>query len=158
MDSSRLNDWFQVAAAVGVILSLIFVGLEIQQSREIAIADIYQQRAALAIQVQQSTILVEKYSTAIDKLLSGEALDRREANILKWSQNPWFQYWENNHFQYEIGLLSEAAWQPSRNALRDRLRMPIYQEWWEMNRSYWRDSFAQEVDEILKEIRASQQD
>ena len=41
MDSSRLNAWFQVAASVGVILSLIFVGLEIQQSREIAIADIY---------------------------------------------------------------------------------------------------------------------
>ena len=49
LDNSKLNDWLQLAASVGVILSLIFVGLEIKQSREIAIADIYQQRTAILI-------------------------------------------------------------------------------------------------------------
>ena len=99
MNSSKLNDWLQVAASIGVVLSLIFVGLEIQQSRKIAIADIFQQRAAMAIQVQQGAFSDIQYANALDKLLSGEALNEREVGLLKFVQNPWFQYWENGFFQ-----------------------------------------------------------
>ena len=41
MNSETLNNWMQFLASVGVILSLIFVGVQVKQSREIAIADIY---------------------------------------------------------------------------------------------------------------------
>ena len=71
MDSKKLNDWLQVVGVFGVILSLIFVGLEIQQSREIAIADIHQQKAAMAIQVQQGFVSVDRYNVAIEKALYG---------------------------------------------------------------------------------------
>ena len=50
MNSKTLNNWMQFLASIGVILSLIFIGVQIQQSREIAIADIYQQRTALLLQ------------------------------------------------------------------------------------------------------------
>ena len=116
-DSTKLNDWFQVAASVGVIISLVFVGLQIQQSREIAIADIYQQRAAMSIQVQQGNYTVERYERAVFKLLDGETLTPREEGLLRFAQNPWFSYWENVHFQYQIGLMSEEQWISSRNSM-----------------------------------------
>lgn len=156
MNSSKLNDWLQVAASIGVVLSLIFVGLEIQQSRKIAIADIFQQRAAMAIQVQQGAYSDVQYANALDKLLSGEALSESEVGLLKFVQNPWFQYWENSFFQYEIGLLSEATWQSSRNTIKGRFCRPIYQEWWEAERGHWSENFAREVDEIILEIKARQ--
>jgi len=40
MDKIQLNEWLQTAAAIGVILSLAF-------------ADVYQQRTAIAIQLEQ---------------------------------------------------------------------------------------------------------
>ena len=109
MQSSKLNDWLQLAASVGVILSLIFVGLEIQQSRQIAIADVFQQKSALAVQVQQGSLSAEHLSSTFQKLSRGERLTSEEVELLGFAQNPWFQYWENNHFQYEIGLLPESA-------------------------------------------------
>jgi hypothetical protein len=158
MDSRKISDWLQVIGVFGVMLSLVFVGIEIRQSREIAIADVFQQKSALAVQVQQGFVSPELFSAAVRKLLSGEVLSPMEKGLLQFGQTPWFQYWENVHFQYEIGLLSEEAWQGSRNAMRNRLSTPIYQEWWESDRLNWRESFTSEVDTVLSEVRASQPD
>ena len=156
MQSSKLNEWLQLAASIGVILSLIFVGLEIQQSRQIAIADVFQQKSALAVQVQQGSYTTENYGVAFRKLANGEELSANEKGLLGFAQNPWFQYWENNHFQYEMGLLPEAAWQASRRSIATRFQRPIFQEWWESDRLFWRESFTKEVDKILEEVRAGQ--
>jgi hypothetical protein len=158
MDSRKINDWLQVIGVFGIMLSLVFVGVEIRQSREIAIADVFQQKSALAIQVQQGLISPELFSATMTKMLSGEVLSPIEKGLLQFGQAPWFQYWENVHFQYEIGLLSEAMWQGSRNSMRSRLRNPMYQEWWEGDRLNWRESFTKEVDMVLSEARASEQE
>ena len=47
MDSAKLNDWLQVIGLFGVIASLIFVGLQMKQDREIALAGTYQDRTCL---------------------------------------------------------------------------------------------------------------
>ena len=41
MDSAKLNDWMQVIGIFAVVLSLIFVGLQMRQEQEIAIVDTY---------------------------------------------------------------------------------------------------------------------
>jgi hypothetical protein len=56
MKSNTLNNRMQFLASVGVILSLIFVGVQVQQSREIAIADIYKQRTALLLQIGRAHV------------------------------------------------------------------------------------------------------
>ncbi len=45
MDSAKLNDWLQLIGVFAVVASLIFVGLEIRQTDEIALSQIYQERA-----------------------------------------------------------------------------------------------------------------
>ncbi len=107
----------------------------------------------MAIQVQQGGIVPEEFSAALNKLFQGESLNSREKGLLQFALSPWFQYWENTFFQYQMGLLSESAWIASRNTIRDRLRRPLYQEWWELERAFWRSDFAQEVDAILAEVR-----
>ena len=89
-------------------------------------------------------------------MANGEELTQGEVGLLGFASNPWFQYWENVHFQYELGLLPESAWQASRRAIASRLRRPIYQKWWESERLYWGESFTKEVDKILAEVRARQ--
>ena len=155
MDWAKFNDWLQVAGFTGVIASLIFVGLEMQQSRQIAIADIYQQRAALVIQVQTSMFSPEQHREAYDTQAADGPLTASEKDLLQFAQNPWFSYWENNHFQYQVGLLSEEQWFASRNSMRHRMQEPIYREWWETERLEWRESFAQAVDEVVAEARAA---
>ena len=41
MDSTKLNDWMQVVGIFALVASLVFVGLQMKQEQEIAIADTY---------------------------------------------------------------------------------------------------------------------
>ena len=41
MDAAKLNDWIQVIGIFALVASLIFVGLQMQQDREIARVMIY---------------------------------------------------------------------------------------------------------------------
>ena len=38
MDSAKLNDWLQVVGIFALVASLIFVGLQMRQDRQIALA------------------------------------------------------------------------------------------------------------------------
>jgi hypothetical protein len=150
----RSTDWKDIAELIGIaaiVASLIFVGLELQQSRKIAIADIYQQRAALAIDVQTSLIVPEQRLEIFRKYTAGESLSDFEKGLLNFSNNPWLSYYENNHFQYQLGLLSAEQWIASRKAMRTMVRRPIFRDWWEEERSSWRESFALEVDSVMEE-------
>ena len=49
MNTSKLNDWMQVVGIFALVASLIFVGLQMKQTQEIALSDAYQSRAATVI-------------------------------------------------------------------------------------------------------------
>jgi hypothetical protein len=151
MTREKLKDWLELIGIIAIVASLVFVGLELRQSRQIAIADIYQQRAALVIEVQNTSLVADRWGDAFSKMAANESLTADEEGILKFGNNPWFSYWENNHFQYEIGLLTEEQWLASYNSMRSRIRRPLYQEWWRENRDQWRESFAVEVDRAILE-------
>ena len=108
----------QFLASVGVILSLIFVGVQIQQSREIAIAEIYQQRTALLLQSWSFAVPAETEFRAWMKDRAGEPLNPDEKYALTTRYAARIAYWENNHFQYQIGLLPEEQWEASKNSIR----------------------------------------
>ena len=50
MDSGKLNEWLQVVGLFGVIASLMFVGLQMKQDREIALSAATQARTETTIQ------------------------------------------------------------------------------------------------------------
>ena len=54
MDAAKLNDWIQVIGIFALVASLIFVGLQMQQDREIARVMIYQSRASLYAEITAS--------------------------------------------------------------------------------------------------------
>ena len=154
MDADKLQDWLQVIGLFGVIASLVFVGLQMKQDRDIAIADIYQQRAALVIQVQTSMMDDDRFADAWSKVTANESLDQGDRARLDFWNNPWLSYYENNHFQYQLGLLSAEQWFSSRNAMRTLVRRESFESWWAVNRSSWRESFAQEVDDLMADEAA----
>ena len=51
MDSTKINDWMQVVGIFSVVASLVFVGLQMQQDRQIALAGQYQDRSAVAVEL-----------------------------------------------------------------------------------------------------------
>jgi hypothetical protein len=56
MDQRKLSDWLQIVGMFGVIASLLFVGLQMKQSHEIALATQYQARAEATMNLHLTSI------------------------------------------------------------------------------------------------------
>lgn len=150
MKSIRYETFVQLLGMLGVIASLLFVGFEIKQSRDIAIADVYQQRAALMIHIQTNSYSVEAYEMALEKELSEESLSEVEKDLVVYVEtSPWMTYYENVYFQHELGLLSVEQWEASKRAIYNRRNDPDVLDWWHLKRVDFTSSFAKEVDALL---------
>ena len=152
----KLNDRLQIIGMAGIIASLVFVGLEMRQSRQIAVADIYQQKTALLIEVQQFMRTTDGRTNAYALILSGQPLTPDDESTIRRSNPTWIAYWENNHFQYQLGMMTAEQWASSRNAMRAWFEFPGNQVWWVKQREIWRETFVVEVDGVISEIQESQ--
>ena len=100
MDSAKLNEWIQVIGIFALVASLIFVGLQMQQTHKIALADQYQSRA----------------QTTIDYMIV--RMESDYGNPRRPTQIRWLMM-DNNHFQYQQGFLTNETWQGYANFIRD---------------------------------------
>ena len=112
MESAKLNDWLQILGMIGVIASLIFVGLELRQSREIAISQAYQLRAESEVAMIMEASSISAFQTGRPKLDAGliEELTEEEQVALDYHYGALFTLWENDYFQYQQGYLSDEHW------------------------------------------------
>jgi hypothetical protein len=132
----------------------MFVGLELRQSRDIAIAGIYQQRTELYVQMNSNLITSDTYLRGIEKFASQEQLTVPEQYVIELVFDSYLAYWENNHFQFQMGLMSAEQWNASLNAMRWSFQTyPETVEIWRRDRLLARKSFAEAVDALLDEIQ-----
>ena len=122
---------------VAIVLSLIFVGLQIKQSYEIAIAGQYQARFDSFLNIQsmnfESDIGLRMWGEEIAEFWKKEESAPEE--ILQWLEiTPAeevghhflmafivMKQFDNLHFQYRSGFLDEQSWQPFRLSLAELL-------------------------------------
>lgn len=128
-----------------------------KQDREIAIADAYQQRAAMAIELFSSQLPPDELWSAYSKaVLTDESLSDEELMAMAWSFIPTMAYYENNHFQFQSGLLGQEHWESSLAAIRWLARYSGFREWWTENGSTYREPFKLVVDGVIAEEPASE--
>ena len=91
--------------------SLIFVGLEMQQSQRITVASQQQERAAIPVEMINAfcEVNVDFQSTYFDKdfdyQLSTEEIAYRNMVLKGWL------LYENDFYQYKQGLMDELTWE-----------------------------------------------
>ncbi len=106
-----------------------------KQSQEIAIATQYQERANTAIEIhvgrQQNEIVSRRIGQGlIDRFGLPSSFDEdtsaEEFGIVISDARTIVLMYDNLHFQYENGFLSEESWQGHENALCDLVNRPKY--------------------------------
>ena len=127
MDSAKLNDWMQVVGIFAVVASLIFVGLQMIQDREIALAGQYQERSAMAVEYWNGLAQSEyDVRTVGNNVIAdpkwngvfGDAVTPEEIGMAYMSVRKTFVVLDNHHYQYESGFYDEDTWQRFRGHLR----------------------------------------
>ncbi len=169
MDSAKLNDWMQVIGIFAVVASLIFVGLQMKQAQEIAVADQYQDRADAALdfylarmQSEQSLIMTgkdisEDVSAGRAPLPIRDSLES-EGPIMVATRHNFYRanitMFDNYHFQYERGFLQDDAWQAFKVRIKTWLSNESNAEMYRLQANHYRQPFQNLCDELLNQITA----
>jgi hypothetical protein len=90
MDSAKLKDWMQVVGIFAVVASLLFVGLQMKQTHEIALGEALVNVSAIGIEERS---LIAAHADTWQKACLGEQLTAQERVI---AANIFFNYVQNS--------------------------------------------------------------
>ena len=108
---SKYSELFQIVGVIGLIASLIFVGIELRQSQQIALAE---------QQVERTKAFVDVYNTATNNGLAFMNFDNDYNKEEIFQVNFWHIFWnlsETDYLKYRLGLMDENIWQAKLNAM-----------------------------------------
>jgi hypothetical protein len=93
----------------GVIASLIFVGLQLNQTQQIALSSTYQARSAATVESLMAAISSAEFLSASAKIYAGKSDEPTMQEAVAWEYylGAEMTLFENNHQQYKMGFLSE---------------------------------------------------
>ena len=114
-------------------------------------ADIYQQRTELGFQLITDSSSNEAFVSGTNKLRRSEELTEYEEAQIQADYLRWLTHWENLHFQYETGLLSQEQWDASKNGLRNMVQENYFLEVWKYGQDSWRASYANLINNFLEQ-------
>jgi hypothetical protein len=152
VDTSKINEWLQVVGMFGVIASLIFVGLQMKQTQQIALSGTYQARSAVTVESLVAIISSPEFLSASARIYAGKSdeLTMQEAVAWEYFLGAEMTSFENNHQQYEMGFLSEEHWQRNVAELKCKFELPLNRQM--MENWFYRESFMIVIEEIIDQV------
>lgn len=147
MRKVNLDVWIQLLGMIGIIFSLIFVGLEMRQSQRIALAGQTQERTAMGMAnfmgFLESGINLDNVIRSEIENLSVEELGARRIN----AHNQWYIA-ENDFVQFQNGLTSAETYEAKKANLIDQMShcdlRPIY----EFRKNYFSAEFIEMIESV----------
>ena len=145
-------DWKDIAELIGIaaiVASLVFVGLQMRQTHDIALVTLYQMRADAAREVASVSLDSEALHEVYKRLNAGEEVSESDLSLVRDSWFLFFNHFENSHFLYQEGFLSEEHWQSDLISIVEEMRDPFVRDFWTDAKIRYRESFVDVVDEAL---------
>jgi len=150
-----LSDWAKVAeigAATGVIISLIFIGLEIQNNTEATESATRESVLQVGMEFLSLRVDPSVLAKAHTKLRSGEDLSPDEEYQLEHEAHINFIGFAHSHYQYQQGFLDLNAWLRRKNLIRLVINgYPHNRNMWEGKREQFEPEFRELVDSLMSD-------
>jgi len=170
------GNWKESAELVGIaaiVASLVFVGWQMKQDRDIALAATYQERTTATVDLMVSLannpiglaaeIKLDYGKLPNDPIPPGLVVLPEGAPTISFqefysavyeSSAVWF-LWDNSHYQYQAGYLPEEHWVRIQTMMRGALRKGTVARYvFENNSNAMRESFRSEVLALIDAIDA----
>ena len=158
MTFPRWRDLAELVGVTAIVASLIFVGLQMKQSQSIAIGTQYQERANTAIEGWRHRQLNPFFTRRIgqreldnhgkfadmDENASVEELGDRYVELVITILT-----YDNLHFQYEAGFLTQEFWESQLRSLTRLVAAPSYQHFVELHAESYRASYAKLLRDLV---------
>ncbi|MEP5567584.1 MAG: hypothetical protein ABJN62_07110 [Halioglobus sp.] len=144
----------QMLAATGVIMSLALVAWELKQSRDLGMADLYQQTAAMTMEYQSSTDQNEPLLAARLQYWEDQSkvTEKQLLRILHFADG-WMLSKESIFYQNRIGVTPHNEWASHEYTLGSIGEFPCYIRRWNKHKSReFHADFVEEVNRIWANI------
>ncbi len=162
MKNKQIQKWALIAeilSAVAVVVSLGFVGYQLQQSNEQAALNTrtlqlaaYQQLIVGISEFNLSTIRSSDLRVVREKVESGAELNTDEASILNAFLFLAYRNGDLAYLQYQQGFIDEQRLLSGLGLLINFLYLPLVQAHWEDNQEGFVDSYRDYVNQLIAEI------
>lgn len=157
MDSAKLNDWAQVVGIFALVASLVFVGLQLKQSQDIALAQASQTSAGTIVEMMVSVVENPLFISSAAKIQSGagDTLTVEESIAMRRYAGALLFIYQDQYLQYTKGFVTEKRWQASRVNIESFLSggdfalLPI-REVYELEPARYSSSFHAVMDAAIK--------
>jgi hypothetical protein len=153
--TNKFREWLEIVGLFSVVASLVFVGLQMKQSHEIALSQASQARTAMSVETIISTAENSLFASASAKGQRGEEQSPEEqAATSQYAIAILFSY-EDQYFQFSNGFLAEERWLASKEGLkrlmRDASTIPVRRAY-ERAPTRYSKSFQEVVDGLITEV------
>jgi hypothetical protein len=154
MSNVKLRDWVEIIGIFAVVSSLIFVGLQMKQTQEISMSQAYQSRASISVDWSIALASNTLALSANRKAKNGkmEEITPEEYDSARWLLLGVYIVFDNSHYQYINGYVSDELWLQVRNNIKEIMENPLAREIFDGLRGNARPTFRAQLIEIANEI------
>jgi hypothetical protein len=138
----------EVVAAFGVILSVLYLAIQVRKDARARVAETSHSLMARAGAVQQilseNRALAAVWRTALRGDVEG--LDEADRTQFEVYLSVVTRSYEDGFYQYREGYMGEMLWQATVRSLSDMARNPGYVAWWQTRKHWYSNDFQAFVD------------
>lgn len=151
MKSDKINSWLTLIANIGVLVGLIILIIEVNQTREMNRGETRNQVAAELLGLLRDVGNNPQLADLLQRAESGDELTTSE--LLQYQQRilSMLRYFENVHYQYRQGLYDEGEFSTQKEAWREVYgRSSSVTPIWCEYRNTFSPQFREEFDGLLE--------
>ena len=116
MKRISLDVWIQLIGMVSIVFSLLFVGLQMQQSQTIALASQQQARTEVLVDIIGGFDEGDKsFVDLISGIVDGSYVD--DSNVVRDAIWQIWMLYENDFLQCRVGLMDDEVWEAKLDAM-----------------------------------------
>ena len=152
MKISAINEGVSLIANIGVIGSIVFLGLEMQQNTEMMQSQTRNSIVENQLSFYERGIENSEIGATRDKInldLDVEATERFQYTLYIQSQ---LRMWENEFYQYQIGLFDSDEFEARTNTWKQEMSVPANLGIWRSSENMYAPDFRIYLNELIDKI------
>lgn len=149
-----LGNLGEFIGAVGVVVSLIYLALQLRQNTSSVRAASFNSMVQNSIRLLEHGFADSEFATFLDRA-EADPDSLTAAERLRWDSymTAVFRHYGNLVYQDRVGALDSQMWESYRRDLKEHLRSPAWAAWFREHQVVFSDSLVEEVASIVEEIR-----
>jgi hypothetical protein len=141
----------EVVAAIGVVVSLWYLAIQLKQNTELARADLEVRLGVTWAELHDNMIQNPGLARAYDLAANDwNEISEEDARAYLWFAAKSFHILEGMYRQYRRGLLADEVWEPYDRFIFGALQIEAVMGWWKSDGSLTSKQFRDHVDKLLE--------